>query len=102
MNAINMMIAFILSMIALFFTAGCSTTEPSKKHYIQMLYEGGIRPQEDIAIVLTSIKGRPHGNEIKLKILDIDGIKITEIITEVTPGVHNFNIQCKSVIFYPN
>ena len=101
LNAIGIMTVIILFMTALFLTAGCSTARSSKKHYIQILYEGEIRPQEDVAVVITSIKYRPPGknaSEIKLRIINIDGIDITETITEVTPGVHRFHIQCKRVL----
>lgn len=96
LNAIGIMTVIILFMTALFFTAGCSTARSSKKHYIQILYEGEIRPQEDVAVVITSIKDRR--SESKLRIINIDGIDITETITEVTPGVHRFHIQCKRVL----
>jgi hypothetical protein len=96
LNAIGIMTVIILFMTALFFTAGCSTARSSKKHYIQILYEGEIRPQEDIAVVITSIKYRR--SQIELRIINIDGIDITETITEVTPGVHRFHIQCRRVL----
>ena len=43
------------------------------------------------------MKYKPPGRtpQIKLKIKSIDGIRATEIITEVTPGVHHFHIQCE-------
>ena len=96
-NAIGIMTVIILFMTPLLQTTGCSTARPSKKHQIQMLYKGEIRPQEDIAIVITSMKYNPpgHAPQIKLRIINIDGIEITEMITEVTPGVHKFRIQCE-------
>jgi predicted component of type VI protein secretion system len=99
LNAIGIMTVIILFMTALFLTAGCSTARTSKKHYIQILYEGEMRPQEDIAVVFTSMKYRYYGMSTTshLKIIDIDGIKINEIITEVTPGIHKCKIQCKTV-----
>ena len=96
LNAIGIMTVIILFMTALFLTAGCSTARSSKKHYIQILYEGEMRPQEDIAVVITSIKYRR--SRIELRIINIDGIDITETITEVTPGVHSFHIQCRRVL----
>ena len=87
------MIVFILFMIALFFTAGCSTTGASKKHYIQILYEGEIRSQEDIAVVFTSMKYNGL-TTVNLTIIEIDGIRINEFFTEVTPGVHRYKVKC--------
>ena len=96
LNAIGIMTVIILSMTALFLTAGCSTARSSKKHYIQILYEGEMRPQEDIAVVFTSMKYNGLAT-VHLRIIEIDGIKIDEFFTEVTPGVHRYKVKCIKV-----
>ena len=101
LNAIGIMTVIILLITALFLTAGCSTAGSSKKPYIQILYEGEMRPQEDIAVVVPSMKHKfPRNSNIPpshLRIINIDGIKIAETITEVTPGVHRCEIKCQRV-----